>query len=198
MFRKICVAVLKLFLRCIFRIDVQGLENIPQTDGAILAVNHLSNWDALIVGVFTPRVVIFMAKAELFKNKLFGGILKKLGAFPVKRGKGDIGAIKASLRILADNGLMIIFPEGTRNNETVSHAKQGVSLISSMSKKPVIPVYISGEYRFRNKITLRFGEAYSFHGKYEGKLTGAELQEEADIILGKIRSLKTEDMGGRH
>lgn len=190
MFRKVCITLINGFLHCIFRVKVEGKENVPCNTGAILAVNHRSNWDVLFAGTTSPRPLTFMAKSELFKNPLFGGLIKKLGAFPVKRGKGDIGAIKAALNILKSNNLMLIFPEGKRNNETIEHAKPGVALIANMAKVPVIPTYISGEYKFMHKITVKFGEPYYMTEYFDKKMSAEEIQTVADDILHTMRALK--------
>lgn len=110
-----------------------------------------------------------MAKADLFKNKLFGGLIKKLGAFPIQRGRGDIGAIKGAFSILKNNDAMLIFPEGHRikNGKRVK-AKLGVSMIAVYAKVPVIPLCISGEYKPFHKVTVTFGKPITFE-EYYGK-----------------------------
>lgn len=133
---------------CIFRVKVVGKENVPKDGGMILAVNHKSNWDPIFAGAYCPRTLRFMAKADLFKNKLFGGLIKKLGAFPIQRGRGDIGAIKGAFSILKNNDAMLIFPEGHRiKNGRRVKAKLGVSMIAVYAEVPVIPLCISGEYK---------------------------------------------------
>ena len=94
---KIVRVLVRLFLLFAFRIKVTGKENMPVDGGAVVVINHRSNWDVVIAGIASPRQLGFMAKSELFKNKLLGGLITALGAFPVQRGKGDIGAIKAAL-----------------------------------------------------------------------------------------------------
>ena len=95
---KIIQAVIRVFLFFVFRVKVIGKDNVPMDSGAIFACNHRSNWDAVILGATSPRKPGFMAKAELFKNKVFAALFNALGAFPVQRGKGNIGAIKAPKR----------------------------------------------------------------------------------------------------
>jgi len=182
--------LIRLFLHCAFSIRVEGEEKMPTDVGAILAVNHKSNWDPVIVGAFSPRPLKMMAKAELFKNPIAGWFLGLLGAFPVNRGKGDIGAIKSALKILKEDNVMLIFPEGKRNNDTVKRAQPGVVLIGNMAQVPIVPAYISGEYKFRSKITITFGEPYDMTRFADEKLTSERRQEIADEILTKIRECK--------
>lgn len=191
MIRKICIILVRAFIKCIFRIKIVGIQNIPHDTGAILALNHRSNWDVVIAGITCPRMLRFMAKSELFKNKLFGGLISALGAFPVKRGKGDVGAIKSAVGILKSNNIMLMFPEGRRSNNDSASAKGGVILISQMANAPIIPTYISGKYRFMHRITITYGEP--IYISREKKLTGEEIQSLADDVMKKIRSYKVED-----
>lgn len=189
-FYKTCLYIVKALLVPVFRLKSVGEENIPKDGPVIIAVNHRSNLDPVIAGVTCPRQICFMAKEELFKNKLFGGLIKKLGAFPIKRGKGDVGAIKAAISIFKNNGAMLIFPEGGRVKDGKRRsAKPGVAMLAQRNQVPVIPVLIDGEYRWMSRITVRYGKPISFE-EYSGqKLTGEELQTLADGVLDKIYKL---------
>lgn len=170
-----------------FRVRRKGIENVPKEGPVILAFNHTSNLDPVVAGITSPRQLNFMAKSELFKNKLFGGLIKRLGAFPVHRGRGDVGAIKTAFKIFENNGVMLIFPEGGRvkPGQRVK-AKPGVALIAQRSGVPVVPVHIIGEYKWMHKISVCYGKPIDFC-KYKGrKLTGDEIQELADNVLEEI------------
>ena len=191
MWEKIVKAIVRGFLKIAFKVEVLGEENLIKDGKAIIAVNHRSNWDAVIMGGMTDRKLWFLAKSELFKNKLAGRFLKSLGAFPVERGKGDIGAVKTSLKLLSDGQALLIFPEGRRiKNDDTQKAKTGTVMIASHAKAPIVPVYISGKYRFRGKITVCFGKVIDFFESYEEKLSREQLQEKADFVMQKIRELK--------
>ncbi|NLM22027.1 MAG: 1-acyl-sn-glycerol-3-phosphate acyltransferase [Peptococcaceae bacterium] len=124
---------------------VQGLENVPAEGPFIVACNHLSLWDPVIVGCALPRPIIFMAKAELFDIPFVGIIIKGLHAFPVRRGHSDIAAIKKALTVLKNNAVLGIFPEGTRSKTgELQEAMTGVVLIMEKSGAPVLPVKIYG------------------------------------------------------
>ena len=103
-----------------------------------------------------------MAKEELFQgNKLFKWLISALGAFPVKRGKGDAEAIDKSLEALNSGKNLIIFPEGTRSKDgKVGKIKTGVALISAVAQTGVVPCAIcfEGKLKFRKKIILAFGK----------------------------------------
>lgn len=183
--------LLRGFLYLVFKIELRGQENLPKNGGILIAANHRSNWDAVILGAFTKRKLNFMAKAELFRNKLAGWFFYKIGAFPVERGKGDIGAVKTALKILSAGEALLIFPEGTRTSDEKSgKAKTGAVMIASRAEVPVLPVYISGEYKWRNKITVNFGESIIVANGDGEKLSKEQLQNAADNVMDTIRKLK--------
>lgn len=191
MFYKMAKAVLRFILLFIFRIKVVGAENVPAEGGVMLASNHKSNWDPVMLALASPRKMRFMGKAELFKNKFFAKIITSLGAFPVHRGKGDIGAIKSALTILKNEEMMLIFPEGKRvKDEEAAEAKPGAVMLAARAGVPIVPAYISGKYRWMSKITVTFGEPIYYDELYGTKPVVHELQEYSDVLMKIIRSYK--------
>lgn len=191
MFYKISKVVLRFILFFVFRIKVEGSENVPSEGGVLLAVNHRSNWDPVIAALGCKRKLRFMAKSELFKNKVFAALITSLGAFPVHRGKGDIGAIKSALGILKNNETMLIFPEGGRvKDERLAEAKPGAVLLAIRAEVPIVPVYISGKYRWFSKLTVTFGEPVYYSEHYGEKAVVEELQAMSSELLKKMRALK--------
>ena len=179
--------VLRFVLFFTFRLKVNGKENMLPEGGVIIAANHSSNWDPILISVTSKRRLAFVAKSELFKNKLFGFFLKKLGAFPVHRGKGDISAVKTALTILKQEKVMIMFPEGTRVKKgEKAEIKPGVAMIASRAKVPVIPVKISGNYRWMSKMTVTYGEPIYLDEYYGEKLPIEKLQELSNSIMDKV------------
>lgn len=177
----------------LFRLKIVGRENIPADGGAIFAVNHRSYWDVIMAGLACPRQLHFMAKSELFRNKLFGRLIRQLGAFPVSRGRGDVGAIKSAMKLLSSGEIMLMFPEGKRvrdGQEWLVDAKPGLALIATTAKVPIIPVYISGKYRWMSKITITIGEPITLEQYYGQKLTIQELQSISSGVLQTMRSLQ--------
>lgn len=189
MLYSIVKAVARLLMIILFRIKVIGAENVID-GGIILAANHKSNWDAVAIAGTCPRQLAFMSKKELFKFKPFGWILKKVGAFPVNRGKGDIGAVKTALKILKEEKAMIMFPEGTRMlDDTRGEAKPGVAMLAHRAQVPVVPVKICGRYRLFNKITVYYGEPIYFDEFYDEKLSVEKMQELSESVMDKVFSL---------
>ncbi len=145
-----------------YNFHIEGVENIPQDRPLVMASNHRSYADPVILTMPMKRPVTYMAKEELFKNKLFGWFITKLGAFPVKRGSGDMQVIDDAVSILNSGRNLVIFPEGTRSKDgKVGKGKTGVALIAAKSGADVIPcgIIFEGEkLKFRSKLTLRFGK----------------------------------------
>lgn len=191
MFYKIATAICKFCLFFVYRVKCVGKENIPKEGGCILALNHRSNLDVVLMGMTCPRQIKFMAKSELFKNKLFGGLIKSLGAFPVHRDKGDIGAIKSALSKLADGETVLMFPEGRRvKDEKTAKAKPGAVMLAVRAQVPILPAYISGKIGFWQKITVTYGKPIYFTEYYGTKPNVETLQELSDEMMATIRSLK--------
>ena len=192
MFYRVCTVIVRFVLLFVFRLKFVGRENLPKEGGVIVAFNHKSNWDPVIAGLSSKRKLRFMAKEELFKNPVFGALIKALGAFPVHRGKGDIGAIKASLKILSEGEVMLMFPEGHRIKDGRKvKAKPGVALIAQRAQVPVVPVCISGEYKWMHKVTVTYGKPISLEEYYGQKMEQEKIQKIADSILDEIRKLQT-------
>lgn len=121
--------------------EVYGLENIPEEGAVILASNHESYWDPVVIGAVCPRKVRFMARKELFSIILLGWIIRSFKAFPVDREVSDRAAIKSSLEILKNGEVLALFPEGTRiRDRRLGEFKNGASLIALKSGAPVVPI----------------------------------------------------------
>ncbi|MDD7517600.1 lysophospholipid acyltransferase family protein [Ruminococcus flavefaciens] len=153
--------LVRLYFSILYSVHFEGKENIPNDTTVIYASNHRSNADPPLLGCGAKGKFAFMAKEELFKNKLFAWLIRSLGAFPVARGKGDTTVIDTSVERLDNGKNLMIFPEGTRSKDgKVGRGHTGAALISARSGKPIIPVGIcyGDKLRFRTKITVKFGK----------------------------------------
>lgn len=129
----------------VMRWKVEGVENLPTKGPVILAINHVSIWDPIVAAASLPRQVSFMAKEELFAIPILGGIFSRLGAFPVKRGQGDMNAIRQSLAILKEGRVLGLFPEGTRSKTgDIQKGMPGMVLLMEKSQASVVPVKVYG------------------------------------------------------
>ncbi|TDT61878.1 lysophospholipid acyltransferase family protein [Fonticella tunisiensis] len=191
MFYNFAKALVSAIFHLIYRIDVVGLENVPEDDGALICPNHFSNLDPFLVAIVLPKQIRFMTKYEAFKNPVLRFLLYKLGMFPVKRGEADLNAVKTTLKILRDKQLVGLFPEGTRiKGGAFGKANPGVAVFSIKSSKPIIPVYISGNFKPFTRMKVIFGEPIDF-SQYKGtKLTNEEYTEISQKVMEEIKKLK--------
>ena len=174
-------------------VTVIGRENLPE-HGALLCPNHNSNWDPVLVAIKTPvnyRLHI-MAKKELFSNKVFDWVLRKLGAFPVDRGEGDIEAVKNAMKAIKSGDNLLMFPEGTRvEHEGDLPAKGGVALIGIRTGAIFVPVFVEGNKRLFHRTRIIFGTPY--RPDHAGRhATPDEVQQIADEVLRRAYALGRE------
>lgn len=172
---------------------IEGAENIPQDKPVVLASNHRSYADPVILTMPMKLPVSYMAKEELFRNKLFGWFIRKLGAFPVVRGSGDMKVIEDSIKILESGRNLVIFPEGTRSKDgKVGKGKTGVAMIAAKSGADVVPcgIIFEGEkLHFRSKLTLKFGKPIKAEEIAVEGNSPRELKEVKKRIMGAITEL---------
>ena len=183
------MGIYKLF----YNFKIEGRENVPEKEGVIIACNHRSYADPVIITMPMKKPVTYMAKEELFHNKLFGAFIRFLGAFPVKRGAGDIKVIDDCVDILESGRNVVIFPEGTRSKENkVGRGKTGVALIAAKSGADVLPMGIifEGEkLRFRSKLTLRIGKLIKSEELAIGDGDTKNLKKVKSVIMDSITEL---------
>lgn len=183
----ICIIV----YHVLFRIKVTGKQNVPDDGPVIICTNHISNFDPPLVGITTKRPVSFMAKAELFEKPILGKLMFKIRAFPVKRGLSDRKALKSGLKLLKDNQVMGLFPEGRRSkNGEIGKALAGAGFFALRSEATVIPCRIVGPYKLFGKIHVIYGEPVNMADLREQKVSP---QEAADAIMEDIRNLNIEN-----
>lgn len=171
------------FVKIIYRVEVYGVENIPQAnERLIICGNHKNILDPVTISAIFPRQIFWMAKKELFNNKLFGGFLRKLGAFPVDREGNDLKAIKNALKILKDGEVLGIFPEGTRVKEIdYTKIKSGIALIAQKTNSEVLPVFIEGDYKPFRKVKVHFRKTVRINK--EIKYSNEELENISQDIM---------------
>jgi 1-acyl-sn-glycerol-3-phosphate acyltransferase len=143
--------VVKPLIRTWFRIRLEGEEHIPEVGPVILASNHRSNMDPVVLASAVRRPVAFMAKAELFVGPL-GWILHWIGQFPVRRGGIDREALRRTDEVLARGSMLGLFPEGTRGDGRFASVHPGLAYIVVRQQCPVVPVAIFGTERVRRRL----------------------------------------------
>lgn len=139
--------VMLFFFKILHPYRILGRENMPKTGKVLVCSNHVTLGDPIYLGCAIPgRQLHYMAKAELFKNKLIGGFLKSLGAFPIARGTGGAQGIQTAIRLLEDEEVVCMFPEGTRSKTGEPlNPKTGLAMLAYKTKCTIVPVAIIGE-----------------------------------------------------
>jgi 1-acyl-sn-glycerol-3-phosphate acyltransferase len=180
------------FLKCFCAFTVSGQGSIPARGGFILATNHVSNADPLVIGAACPKPLHFMAKVELFKDPFFAWVLRQVHAFPIKRGTGDLPAIREAIRRVRRGGGLLIFPEGGRSGDgTIGNAHEGIGFLAEKLHVPIVPAYISGTDKVlpkgsgrvrASRVEVRFGKQILVERRMP-------YQAVADKIMEEIRRL---------
>ncbi len=173
-----------------------GTEHIPEKGPVIFCCNHISNLDPPLLAISTKRKVHFMAKAELFRIPILGGLLQRLGTFPVKRGAGDRQALKKAIQLLKDGHTVGIFPEGTRSKTgEMGQFHVGAALIALKGRAPIVPVAICGSYRLFRPVKIVYGAPIDITPFLKEKVGTATARKVTELVVNEIRSLleQTED-----
>jgi len=182
--------------------DFSGEENVPRKDGAILAINHIGYLDFAITGTAAlpaGRFVRFMAKKEVFDNKLAGPLMRGMHHINVDRSNGSASFV-AALRALKAGEIIGIFPEGTVSTSfEIKELKSGAVRLAMGAGVPVIPTIVWGSQRIwtkglkpnlkRNKfpVTVRFGEPIFFQRGDDVELAEATLRETLLNMLHEVQ-----------
>ena len=191
------IPIIKLWVK-----KVTGAENLPGKGAAILAANHSSYADHLIMGAYMATKVNrrfhFLAKKEHFQG------LQKLwhiyvGAIPLDRKRGGKHALKVALSLLSQGKLIIIYPEGTRTlTGKLQKAKTGVARLALQSRVPVIPIGLTGTFEMLpkgkyipklKKATMNIGKPMLFTEYYNKEPTKKLLREVTTKIMKEIAKL---------
>ncbi len=163
--------IFKAIFKTYFRMTTHGLENIPPTGPVILAMNHASDLDPLVIGASDIRYPKVMAKAELMDIPILGAWIRLIGGFPVRRGLADRNAINIAIDVLKLGLPFGLFPEGTRSPDgKLQQANPGMAMIAcAVENVPIVPILIEGTYealpkgaRFPRprKVTLNIGRPF--------------------------------------
>ncbi len=170
--------------KIIFLPKIKGKENIPKQKGAILAGNHLTNLDWIMVMAGTRRFVHFLAKAELFKLRFFNWFFTNSGLIPVYRTGKDKKALETAIKCLKNGELVGVFPEGRLNKtskNTVLPFKIGAVKMAHETECPIVAFTIKGKYiPFARSIEIIFQKPYY--------VTKENLEEENKILVRKVCS----------
>ena len=175
---------------------IKGKKNLPKGK-AILSCNHYSNWDIALYILNTTEKIKILAKKELFKNKLFGAILRNFGGIEIDREGNDINAIKNCMKALKSDKKLFVFPEGTRvKNEAdiLGEIKSGMALIAIKTKTPIVPIWIERKPKIFRKSVYTIGKPFELSEFYGVKLDEETLEKANAVVREKMLELREQTL----
>ncbi len=189
---------------------VEGTGNVPATGPVIVASNHLSFADSMVIPIVAPRQVVFLAKEDYFTGTGLRGAAQRgwfrgLGMIPIDRDdtKAAIASLDIALDVLGRGEAFGIYPEGTRSRDgRLYRGRTGVAHLALTSGAPVVPVGVQGTQNLqpvgttllrRAKVTVRFGAPLDFAGRYDGVPLGRARREVTDEVMAAIAALSGQE-----
>jgi 1-acyl-sn-glycerol-3-phosphate acyltransferase len=166
-FRRWACFILRVFLRLCTRLEIKGLDNIPQGGPLLVAFNHLAHLDAALVLPFLPQPVEGVALEDLYHVPVTGQLLRLYGTIPVHRDQFDREVIRRALQALAEGKMLALAPEARQSlTGALEQARQGVAYLALRSGAPILPVADTGTETVpsdlkrlrRPRLTVTFGE----------------------------------------
>lgn len=200
---RLAKAMLSLPVRRAYDVDVDGISELP--DGpAILAANHRSFMDSVFLALVVDRPVTFLAKAEYFDHRRTAWIFRSTGQIPLRRGspKGARQALAAASEVLAEGGVVGIYPEGTRSRDGRLHrGNLGPARLAAASGAPLVPVGLVGTDKVQppdqrlprvgQRVTVRFGSPAWVDP--DAATDHTELRHATDRLMSNIAGLCGQD-----
>lgn len=193
-------ALVRIGACAMFRVRVYGRQGVAQRGGLILAVNHQSYLDPLLVGLAIDREIHFMARKSLFQNPLFRFLIVTLNAFPIERDSGDVKGVKTALERLKRGCVLLMFPEGTRTRDgSIGRMKAGAGFIAAHAGVPILPVLIYGAYRVWPKqavlplpgeIRIAFGKPVDVSPDKEWAVTAEEIASQYRELQKRMNEIE--------
>ena len=188
--------IFRTYFRVFYKVEVKGLDNIPQTGAVVLACNHVSNFDPPLVGGFVGlrRDPIYIIKKELLSVPLVGAALKSFGFIAIDRYRkgGDLHSLKQALKVIKEGKALFIFPEGTRSKTGKPiKPKAGVGFLLWHCQAPVVPIRVFNTEKlpFTRNLKVVIGKPFMLK-KQEDKKTKEQFQDFADKVMQEIIKLK--------
>lgn len=206
-------AVVPPVAKLIWRPTVTGLENVPRTGAVLLASNHLSFADSLVIPIVAPRKVHFLAKSDYFTGHGVKGALQRawfegMGMLPVDRDdpRAALASLDTALEVLGRGDAFGLYPEGTRSRDgRLYRGRTGVAHLALTAGVPVVPVGITGTQRLQPvdarlprvvPVSISFGEPIQVVGRYDGVPLGRARREITDEIMRAIQALTGQEEAG--
>jgi 1-acyl-sn-glycerol-3-phosphate acyltransferase len=199
--------------RAVWRPTVTGVENVPSTGPVIIASNHLSFADSVVIPVVVPRKVVFLAKSDYFTGPGLKGAASKawfegLGMLPVDRDdpRSALISLDTALEVRGRGEAFGVYPEGTRSRDgRLYRGRTGVAHLALTANVPVVPLGLAGTENIQPvgsrmprlaDVTVTFGEPIDITGRYDGVPLGRARREVTDEIMSAIAAITGQEQAG--
>ena len=191
-------------LNILLKFKIEGRENFPKKRPFIVASNHTSFLDPVVIAVACNTAPLtFMAKRELFDRPFLGRWLRGIGCIPIDKISGGAGALKKVVNKIKKSCAIGIFPEGTRSLDgTFKKAEPGIGLIALKTKAPIVPVYIKGaldalpkdstRVKFGSEVIAKIGKPISINEDYSLGDRKDSYKLIGERVMQEIENLKNE------
>jgi 1-acyl-sn-glycerol-3-phosphate acyltransferase len=188
------------------RLSIDGLANVPASGPVIVAINHSSFVDAMLVGAYVPRPVVMMSKIENFSIPIGGWIVKMYGAFPIRRGAVDRESIKIALEVLHAGRVLLMAPEGTRSPDgQLQPGHDGVAMLAARTGAAVVPFAVAGskpvwtnlKRLHRTRVAVHVGEPLMLTDFGE-KPSRPQLAQLTDRVMLRLAALLPAEQRGAY
>ena len=191
--RKIVKFILKMLVIIVYRPKIVGTENIEEGKPALICPNHVHALDSVVIVLMNKRTIRVLAKESLFKNPFLRWLASIFGVYPVKQGNKSMESMKISLKLLKNNELLLIFPEGTRNGMAKGvKPKEGAIKLAARASVPIIPVGVQGSFKPFTKVKVNIGKSISYNLSKEELNDKEKLAELTDGLMKEIVKLRDE------
>lgn len=200
---KIARLFFAIIAKTLFRFVSYGRENMPEKSGILIATNHKSYLDPVIIGIGARRPVRYLARKTLFRNPIFARLISSVGAIPIQRDGFSREGMENAISIIKSGQVLALFPEGTRSpTEELLEGKPGVGMVALKSKAVIIPGFIKGSDKVlprgakllgRGQISIKFGPAVNVDDLRQGEYTKEKYVEAVRRIMDAIGKLKEEE-----
>ena len=176
------------FFNILCPLKIHGKENIPEGK-AVIVSNHFHACDCGFLAEVYPKDIYFLAKKEIFKNKIAATCIKWYGGIPIDRENPDMQSLISAIRVLKDNHKLVIFPEGTRNKSGTTELqpiKGGAIVLAVKAKSPIVPVMMNRKLGLFKKTHIIVGKPFELDKFYGVKLTDDIINEMGQIVSEKM------------
>ncbi|WP_228943019.1 lysophospholipid acyltransferase family protein [Nocardioides sp. Leaf374] len=215
MFYRVLHSVVPPLARAVWRPRIEGLHHVPRSGPVILASNHLSFIDSVVIPVTAPRKVVFLAKSDYFTGTGLRGSAQRawfegLGMLPVDRDdpRAALASLDVALEVLGRGEAFGLYPEGTRSRDgRLYRGRTGVAHLALTAGAPVVPVGLVGTDRLQPvgsswprlaRVTVRFGEPIVAGDRFAGMSSGRARRELTDEVMSAVAALSGQQEAGAY